>query len=68
MEFKLRGAFIELDNMLKVRDLVPKGSDAKKHIHAGEVLVNGEVETRVRRKLYDGDVVEFSGKRVMITA
>ena len=42
------------------------GLDAKIVIQDGEVSVNGEVETRRGKKLYDGDVVEFDGETIKI--
>jgi ribosome-associated protein len=38
---------------------VGTGGQAKQIIQAGEVLVNGKVETRRRRRLRAGDVVEW---------
>jgi ribosome-associated protein len=35
-------------------------------IQAGEVKVNGEVETRRRRKLKVGDVVEVGGEQYVV--
>ena len=32
----------------------------------GEVKVNDTVETRRGKKIYDGDVVEFAGEKVVI--
>ncbi|MDD5196619.1 MAG: RNA-binding S4 domain-containing protein [Candidatus Omnitrophota bacterium] len=68
MEFKLKAGFIELDNMLKVLELVMGGAQAKQQIQAGSVKVNGLVESRVRRKLRPGDYVEFSGQKINIIA
>ncbi|MDD5281861.1 MAG: RNA-binding S4 domain-containing protein [Candidatus Omnitrophica bacterium] len=64
MEFKLKSEFVELDNMLKILELVESGAQAKQQIQAGLARVNGEVESRVRRKLRQGDCVEFSGKKI----
>jgi len=64
MEFKLKTEFVELDNVLKVLELVASGAEAKRQIQAGLVKVNGVVESRVRRKLRLGDCVEFSGKKI----
>jgi len=64
--FKLKGDFIELDNLLKTLHLVGSGPEAKQHILASEVKVNGEVELRVRRKLRVGDAVEFGENRITI--
>jgi len=66
MEFKLKAEFVELDNMLKVLELVAGGSEAKQQIQAGLVKVDGEVELRVRRKLRAGDYVEFGGQKIEI--
>jgi len=66
MEFKLKTEFIELDNMLKVLELVASGADAKQQIQAGLVKVNGDVESRIRRKLRSGDCVEFGGQKIDI--
>lgn len=63
MDFKLKGDFIELDNLLKVMDLAESGARARQLVLAGLVQVNGVVEKRVRRKLKTGDFVEFDGHR-----
>ena len=49
--------FIKLDQFLKVTNVVQSGGEAKVLIRSGEVLVNGEMELRRGRKLYDRDVV-----------
>jgi ribosome-associated protein len=66
MEFKLKSEFIELDNLLKVLELAASGAEAKQIILAGEVKVNGEIETRIRRKLRTGDLVEFRQQKISI--
>jgi ribosome-associated protein len=55
-----------LGQALKAADLVGSGGEAKVLIQAGEVSVNGEVETRRGRKLAEGDVVEVGDERVEI--
>ncbi len=49
--------FIKLDQFLKVTDTVQSGGEAKALIRSGAVSVNGEMELRRGRKLYDQDVV-----------
>lgn len=66
MELKLRDEFIKLGQALKAAGLVDSGLDAKIVIQDGLVQVNGEVDTRRGRKLYDGDVVEFDGDTIHI--
>jgi ribosome-associated protein len=55
-----------LGQALKVASLVGSGGEAKVLIQAGEVLVNGEVETRRGRKLEAGDVVEVGDERLEV--
>ncbi len=57
---------ITLGQALKASDLVESGGEAKVLIQAGEVLVNGEVETRRGRKLVAGDVVEVGDERLEV--
>ena len=58
--------FIKLGQLLKLASLVSQGSDAKMLIQDGQVTVNGEVETRRGKKLYDGDVFEFEGEEFKV--
>ena len=55
-----------LGQALKAASLVGTGGEAKVLIQAGEVSVNGEVETRRGRKLEEGDVVEVGDERLEI--
>ncbi len=57
---------ITLGQALKASDLVGSGGEAKVLIQAGEVLVNGEVETRRGRQLVPGDVVEVGDERLEV--
>jgi len=45
---------------------VSSGIDAKMVIKDGMVKVDGEVELRRGKKLYDGAVVEFEGEKIRI--
>ena len=67
-EFHLRqeDEFIKLGQVLKATGLVDSGVVAKEVIQNGEVKVNGEVDTRRGRKLYDGDLEEFENQMVKI--
>ena len=58
--------FIKLGQALKAAGYVESGVDAKEVIQEGLVTVNGEVDTRRGRKLYDGDMVEFDGLQIKI--
>ena len=48
---------IQLDQFLKHQNLVGSGGEAKVLIQGGYISVNGEVETRRKRKLRNGDIV-----------
>ena len=50
---------IRLGQALKLANVVEDGVDARDVITAGEVLVNGEVETRRGRQLHAGDVISL---------
>lgn len=51
--------FIKLDQFLKFANITENGADAKFLITNGYVKLNGEVETRRGKKLYNEDIVEI---------
>jgi ribosome-associated protein len=57
---------IRLDQFMKFQGMVSTGGQAKLVIQAGEVLVNGEVETRRKKKLKVGDQVTFNGETIVV--
>jgi len=61
VDVPIRDESIRLGQFLKLANLVESGAEAKPVIQAGQVLVNGEVETRRGRQLVLGDVVELGG-------
>jgi len=52
---------IRLSQFLKLANIVQDGLEAKIRIIEGEVLVNGELETRRGRKLFANDLVHIGG-------
>ena len=64
----IRDEFIKLGQALKLAGICDSGVDAKELITDGEARVNGEVDLRRGRKLYDGDVVEVKGQSFRISA
>lgn len=62
IEVKVNTDIIKLDSFLKWCGAVSLGSEGKIYIQNGEVLVNGEIETRRGRKLRIGDIVEIHGE------
>lgn len=67
-DFQLQGEFIELNVLLKLLALAPSGGGAKALIAAGEVRVDGLVETRIRRKLRPGQTVSVANDEIRIVA
>ena len=63
---KIRQEPTELCKILKFENLVGSGGEAKTAIAEGHVLVNGAVETRKRKKIVAGDVIEFAGRTLKI--
>jgi ribosome-associated protein len=59
---------VELYKILKFEGLADSGAQAKMIIDEGLVHVNAEVETRRRRKIVGGDVIEFDGYRLSLSA
>jgi len=57
---------IELYKILKLANMVDSGGEAKYVISEGQVIVNGKVETRKRKKIFSGDVVEFEQMKIRI--
>ena len=62
----IKDEFIKLGQALKACGFVDSGVDAKEVITQGLVVVNGEIETRRGRKLYDGDEVVFDDDKISI--
>ena len=58
---------IRLDQFLKLQNVVGSGGQAKMMIQGGEVVVNGQIETRRSRKLHPGDVVEVLDERLIVS-
>ena len=56
---ELESEFVELYKILKFEGLTESGGNAKQAIADGLVSVNGEVETRKRKKIRAGDQIDF---------
>ena len=57
---------VELYKILKFENLVGSGGEAKFVIAQGLVLVNNAKETRKRKKLFSGDIVEYNNEQVRV--
>jgi len=58
---------LELYKLLKLEGIVGSGGEAKFVINDGQVLVNGEVETRKRKKIVSGDIIEFMNEKFKVS-
>jgi ribosome-associated protein len=63
---ELESEFVELYKILKFEGLSESGGMAKQAIAEGQVSVNGQIETRKRKKIFAGDKIEFSGQSIAI--
>lgn len=66
IEVMIKSEPVELYKILKFEGLVDSGGEAKSVIDEGLVLVNGVVETRKRKKIVSGDIIEFDSHRLHI--
>lgn len=60
--------YVELNAFLRNKGLAQSGGLVKHAIRSGKVKVNGVSETRNKRKLHAGDVVEHEGKSWTVEA
>lgn len=58
--------YITLAQLLKMAELVQSGGAAKVFLVHNVVRVNGEVDSRRGRKLYDGDTVITGGETFQV--
>lgn len=62
----IESEYINLQQLLKWANVVASGGEAKVVIKEGLIQVNGEIETRIRKKLYAGDRVIFDNTICLI--
>jgi ribosome-associated protein len=65
-EVKISKEPIELYKILKLENMVGSGGEAKYVISERQVIVNGKVETRKRKKIFSGDIVEFGENKIRV--
>lgn len=58
-EIRIDSEFVTLGQLLKMTDAISSGGMAKWFLQENAVYVNGEVDDRRGRKLYDNDVVNI---------
>jgi len=65
-ELKEGHEYIQLNNLLQYLSIAQTGGHAKILIQNEEVLLNGELETRIRKKVFSGDVVTLENVEVFV--
>ncbi|PCI35204.1 MAG: RNA-binding protein [Flavobacteriaceae bacterium] len=58
--------YIQLNNLLQYLSIAQTGGHAKILIQNEEVFLNGEIETRIRKKIYTGDVVKLENAEIFV--
>ncbi len=66
--FRLEGEYVELNQLLKLCDLVDSGGAGKALVASGAVRVDGAVELRKTCKIRAGQVVVVDGIRIAVGA
>lgn len=67
IEVPIRDEVIRLGQLLKLANAVEDGAQARTAIEAGEVLVDGEVETRRGRQVPVGATVTLGDLTIEVT-
>ncbi len=57
---------IQLYKILNFEGLVSNGGEAKAAVAEGLVRVNGQTETRKRKQIVSGDIIEFGDEKMRI--
>ena len=64
---KIDTEYIKLSSLLKFAALVSSGGEAKDAILEGLVLLNGEICLLRGKKIFPGDIIEYSGKTIKVS-
>ena len=64
--FTISGKYIELNKLLKASGLCDTGGRAKMLVEDRLVTVDGEIETRKRRKIKEGMVVGYDTHSIRV--
>lgn len=62
----IEGEFIQLNQLLKKEDICQSGGEAKQLILSGQILINGEPATEIRKKIRPGDMVQVKGAKEIL--
>lgn len=68
LEFQLRGEYVALCDLLKLTGIADSGGQGKLMIANGEVMVDGQPESRKTAKIRAGQTVQCLGQTVRVVA
>lgn len=68
IEFKLRGEYVELCNLLKLSGIADSGGQGKALVAAGQVTVDGKPENRKTAKIRAGQTVHCGDVEIAVQA
>lgn len=68
IEFKLKGEYIALCDLLKTEGIADSGGQGKAFVADGLVTVDGEIELRKTAKIRAGQIVECMGRKIEVLA
>lgn len=68
VEFKLKGEYIALCDLLKTEGIAESGGQGKAMVAEGLVMVDGEIELRKTAKIRAGQIVECIGSQIKVIA
>ena len=68
MEFRLRGEHVALCDLLKLTGVADSGGQGKLMIANGEVIVDGQPESRKVAKIRAGQTVVCQGQTIRVMA
>lgn len=54
---KINTEYIQLNQLLKLADIISSGGEMKWFMEENDIFYNGEIETRLRKKIYNNDIV-----------
>lgn len=68
LEFKLRGEYVALCDLLKLTGIADSGGQGKLMIANGEVTVDGQPESRKTAKIRANQTVRCLGQSIVVVA
>ena len=68
IEFKLKGDYIALCDLLKTAGIANSGGQGKAMVADGLVTVDGKIELRKTAKIRAGQIVECLGQQIKVVA